>query len=138
MSRVPWTIGDEREALRSVLNEITGTQDAADVMWGASTALLRLREYADWNPTTDDAEPCAYMGCEHPREAHQDGGCVVERMDYYERRFTRDGDRKPPRMRPCGCPEWRERTRIEGRLPREVAEEAAAAKPDPSASEATS
>lgn len=52
-SRDPWTVEHEREALRSVLNEVTGTLDMISVAWGASLAFLRLREYANWDPNTD-------------------------------------------------------------------------------------
>ena len=73
--------------------------------------------------------PCAYMGCEHPADTHGPDGCTVPRMDYSERRFTSEGERLPPRMRPCDCPEWREQTVVPPRLPREVLAETPADAP---------
>lgn len=45
----PWTADEEREALRRVLAELDEKKrlDVPTVLWGASTALLRMREVLD-------------------------------------------------------------------------------------------
>lgn len=51
MAEHRWHIRDERDALQATFNEADPSMDFASLVWGASTVLLRLREYADCDPS---------------------------------------------------------------------------------------
>lgn len=110
--------------IRAWWRRATRADQAEAACYGTLSALRELSVTVDDLNRSLLAEPCAYMDCQHDAADHGPDGCVVLFRDYYERRFTAEGDRLPPRLRPCGCPEWREPVRLTPRLPREVIAEA--------------
>jgi hypothetical protein len=53
---------------------------------------------------TDD-QPCADIGCRHPRSSHEPWGRCSERRAYYNEQIH--GYDQPVIHRICDCPEWR-------------------------------